>query len=55
MRQRDQGEGGTHGEGRGRQGRAGRTRPGWATPWIKTHDTHDHQSESDRKPKSEMG
>jgi hypothetical protein len=27
MRERDQGEGGTHGEGRGRQGRTGRTGP----------------------------
>jgi hypothetical protein len=45
MSQTDLGERGTHGEGRGHQGRAGRlgrARPDWATPWIETHDTHDH-------------
>jgi hypothetical protein len=31
-----------HREGRGRRGRVGRTGPGWATPQIQTHDTHDH-------------
>jgi hypothetical protein len=39
--------------GQGRQGHAGRTRPGWVTLRVKIHDTHDHQSESDREPKSE--
>ena len=33
----------------------GRAGPGWVTPRVKTHDTHDHQSESDREPKSETG
>jgi hypothetical protein len=30
-----------------------RAGPGWATPRFKTHDTHNHQSESDlnRNPK----
>jgi hypothetical protein len=46
------GGGHVHGEGRGRQGRAGQTGPDWAglgragpgcdTSWIETHDTHDH-------------
>jgi hypothetical protein len=47
-----------HGEGRGRQGRAGRAGPaglGWVTPRVKTHDTHNHQSESDRELKSATG
>jgi hypothetical protein len=60
MRQRDQGEGGAHGEGRWRQGRAGWTGlgqagPGCVTSQIKTHDTHNHQSESDCELKSETG
>jgi hypothetical protein len=36
------GRGRAHGEGRGHQGRAGRTGPGWATSQIETHDTHDN-------------
>jgi hypothetical protein len=65
MRQMDQGEGGGARMGRvegARCARAGlgRTGPGWAglgwvTPWVETHDTHNHQSESDREPKSETG
>jgi hypothetical protein len=52
MSQTDLGKGGAHGEEEGRQGRAGRTGPGWAglgwtrpdwiTTGIETHDTHDH-------------
>jgi hypothetical protein len=55
MRERDQGEGARAWGGQGAPGARGpdRARLGWATPWIKTHDTHDHQSESDREPKSE--
>jgi hypothetical protein len=50
------GEGGAQGKGRGARGtRAG---PGWAGPGrvtsrIETHDTHDHQTGSNREPKSE--
>jgi hypothetical protein len=58
MRERDQGEGarmGRAGGARGTRAGPGRTGPGWATPRVKTHDTHDHQSESDREPKSETG
>jgi hypothetical protein len=31
----------------------GRTGPGWVTPWVKTHDTHNRQSEfvANRNPK----
>jgi hypothetical protein len=54
MRQKDQGRGHTHGEGRGARAGPGRAVPGWATPRIKNHDTHDHQTESDCEPKSEM-
>jgi hypothetical protein len=36
------GRGRAHREGRGRRGNASRTGPGWATPRIQTHDTHDH-------------
>jgi hypothetical protein len=56
-------EEGAHGGGQGRQGRQGQTRldrtgPGWAGLGrailrIKTHDTHDHQTELNREPKSE--
>jgi hypothetical protein len=55
MRERDQGEG-ARAWGRGTGGaRAGLgwAGPGWVTSRIKTHDTHNHQSESDREPKSE--
>jgi hypothetical protein len=45
---------GRAGGARGARAGLGRTGPGWATPRIKTHDTHDHQSESDREPKSEI-
>jgi hypothetical protein len=41
MSQTDLGEGGAWG-GQGRQGHVGRTGPGWAIPWIETHDTNDH-------------
>jgi hypothetical protein len=41
MRERDQGEGGTC-MGRTGGARGARAGPGWATPRIKTHDTHDH-------------
>jgi hypothetical protein len=54
MRERDQGRG-ARAWGQGRQGRAGRTGPGWVTSRIKVHDTHNHQSESGREPKSETG
>jgi hypothetical protein len=47
------GEGGAGG-GLGRQGRAGRAGPGRVTSRIKTHDMHDHQTGSNREPKSEM-
>jgi hypothetical protein len=45
--------------GVGRRGRAGRAGLGWAglgraTSWIKTHDTHDYQTDSNREPKTEM-
>jgi hypothetical protein len=43
---------GRAGGARGARAGPGRAGPGWATPRIKTHDTHDHQSESDREPKS---
>jgi hypothetical protein len=33
----------------------GRARPGWVTPLVKTHNTHNHQSETDHEPKFEMG
>jgi hypothetical protein len=58
MRERDQGRGRAHGEGRGRQGRVGQTEPdqaGLVTPWVKTHDMHTHQSESNCELKSETG
>jgi hypothetical protein len=42
---------GARGPDRAGPGRAG---PGWVTSWIKTHDTHNHQSESDREPKTKM-
>jgi hypothetical protein len=44
---------GRQGGARGARAGPGQAGPGWATPRIKTHDTHDHQSESDREPKSE--
>jgi hypothetical protein len=44
---------GAHGGGQGRQGRAGWAGLGQATSRIKTHDTHDHQTDSNRKPKTE--
>jgi hypothetical protein len=47
MRERDQGEGGAHGEGIGRQGHAGRAGPGRAGPHrgLKSRGTHHHKSE----------
>jgi hypothetical protein len=51
MRERDQGEGArTWG-----QGRAGQAGLGWVTPRVKTHDTYNHQTDSDREPKSQTG
>jgi hypothetical protein len=60
MRQMDQGEGGGARMGREEGARGARARPGlaglgWVTPRVETHDTHNHQSESDREPKSETG
>jgi hypothetical protein len=53
MRERDQGEGGRAHGGKGDRGaRAGL---GQATPRVKSHDTHNHQSKFDREPKSETG
>jgi hypothetical protein len=40
---------------RGARAGLGRTGPGWVTSRIETHDTHNHQSESGREPKSETG
>jgi hypothetical protein len=31
----------------------GRARPGWVTSRIKTHNTHDHQTELNHEPKTE--
>jgi hypothetical protein len=57
MREREQGEGARMGaEALGARGPdwagPGQAGPGWVTPRVKTHDMHDHQSESDREPKS---
>jgi hypothetical protein len=51
--ERERGEEGAHG-GVGRQGRAGPGRAGLgqATSRIETHDTHDHQTELNREPKT---
>jgi hypothetical protein len=46
---------GRAGGARGTRAGLGRTRPGWVTPRVKTHDTHNHHSESDREPKSQTG
>jgi hypothetical protein len=43
------------GGARGAWAELGRARLGWVTPRVKTHDTHNHQSESYREPKSETG
>src|SRR5688572_14836821 len=70
IRERDQGEGARAWGGQGARAWGGQgapwargpswAGPGWArpslvTPRVKTHDTHDHQSKSDREPKSETG
>jgi hypothetical protein len=36
-------------------GAPGARGPGWVTPWVKTHDTHNHQTDSDRETKSQTG
>jgi hypothetical protein len=48
------GGGGAHGA-RGARAGLGQAGPGWVTPRVKTHDTHNHQTDSDREPKSQMG
>ena len=64
MRQMDQGEGARIGRAGGAGGGgapgARRAGPGWArlgwgraTSRIETHDTHDHQMELNREPKTE--
>jgi hypothetical protein len=48
------GEGGAHGEGTGARGartKLGWVRLGWAAPWVKTHDTHNHRSEFNSRSK----
>jgi hypothetical protein len=37
------------------EGAPGARGSGWVTPRVKTHDTHNHQTDSDREPKSKMG
>jgi hypothetical protein len=46
---------GRAGGARGARAGLGRAGPGWVTLRVKTHDTHNHQSEFDREPKSETG
>jgi hypothetical protein len=41
------------GGGQGRHGRVCRTGLGWVTSRIETHDTHDHQTDFNREPKTE--
>jgi hypothetical protein len=59
MRERDQGRGRAWGRGaRGARAGLGRTGPGWAGLGHiadQNHDTLNHQSVSDREPKSQMG
>jgi hypothetical protein len=57
MRERDQGGGARAWGGQGAPGARGpdRAGSGWVTSQVETHDTHNHQSESDREPKSKTG
>jgi hypothetical protein len=52
---RGKGRGRMHAEGQGVQAKAGPSwaGPGWAAPRDKTHDTHNHRSESNHETKSE--